>query len=345
MRVAIYGAGSLGTVLGAFISKNAKEKGVDLGDGIELYNRNKAHVEALQKDGAHITGTIDFIQKVNAYLAEEMNGEFDYIFLMTKQLDNKNTVEMLKGHLKEEGAICTMQNGLPEPDIADIIGKDRTLGCTIAWGANMYQPGCSELTSSTDVLTFGLGAPYPEGKKHVETVKQILELMGPVQVEENFIGARWSKLLINAAYSGMSAVTNENFGGVCKNKKARRCAQMIMKECIDVTDKAGIRIEPVQGKDIVKLFNWKSGFKKAISYALIPIAMKKHYGIRASMLADLERGKPCEIDAIDGSVVKEGDKVNVDTPFCDLVVSIVHGFEKGDGKPGLENLSKFDTLL
>ena len=41
MRVAIYGAGALGTVLGAYISKNAKRSGVDLGDGIELYNRNK----------------------------------------------------------------------------------------------------------------------------------------------------------------------------------------------------------------------------------------------------------------------------------------------------------------
>ena len=345
MRVAIYGAGSLGTVLGAYITKNAAGKGIDLGNGIELYNRNKAHTEALKKYGAHITGTTDFTQKVNAFFPDEMEGEFDYIFLMTKQLDNKATVEFLKPHIKKTGALCTMQNGLPEPDISDIMGKDRTLGCTIAWGANMNKPGESELTSSTDALTFGLGAPYKEGKKHIEAIKSILELMGPVQVEENFIGARWSKLLINAAFSGMSAVTNESFGGVCENKFARKCAQAIMKECMDVTEKAGIKIEPVQGKDIVKLFNWKNSFKKAISFALLPIAMKKHYEIRASMLADLERGKLCEVDAIDGSVCKEGDKVGVDTPFCDKVVELVHGFEQGKGKPCIENLKYFKELV
>lgn len=345
MRVAIYGAGSLGTVLGSYISKNAKEKGIDLGNGIELYNRNKAHIQALKENGAHITGTTDFVQKVNAFLPEEMDGKFDYIFLMTKQLDNKNTVMFLKDHLKDDGAICTMQNGLPEPDIAELIGKDKTIGCTIAWGANMSSPGVSELTSSTDALTFGLGAPYEEGKKHLNNIKSVLELMGPVVIEDNFIGARWSKLLINAAFSGMSAVINGSFGDVCSDKIARKCAQAIMKECIDVTKKGGIKIEPVQGKDIVKLFDYHSSFKKKISYMLIPIAMKKHREIRASMLADLERGKLCEVDAIDGSVCKEGRKVNVPTPFCDLVVETVHGFEKGIGKPGPENLEKFKKLL
>lgn len=345
MRVAIYGAGSLGTVLGAYVTKNAAEKGIDLGKGIELYNRNIKHIEALKKNGAHITGTTDFVQKVIAFLPEEMEGEFDYIFLMTKQLDNKATIEFLKPHLKKDGALCTMQNGLPEPDIAEQLGKDRTLGCTIAWGATMTAPGVSTLTSSTDALTFGLGAPYPEGKKHIEEVRKILELMGPVEVEENFIGARWSKLLINAAFSGMSAVINGTFGDVCTNKTARLCAQAIMKECIDVTHAAGIKIEPVQGKDIVKLFDYSNGIKKKFGYLLIPIAMKKHKEIKASMLYDLERGKLCEVDAIDGSVCKEGDKVNVDTPFCDLVVKTIHGFEQGNGKPGYGNLEHFKSLL
>ena len=52
MRAAIYGAGSLGTILGAFITRN--------GGQIELINRNRAHIEALRKDGARVVGTIDF---------------------------------------------------------------------------------------------------------------------------------------------------------------------------------------------------------------------------------------------------------------------------------------------
>ena len=95
MRVAIFGAGSLGTVLGAFISRNAPGSGVDLGSGIELYNRNVSHVTALREHGAIIDGEICFTQQVKAFLPSEMEGDFDYIFLMTKQLENDLVVRFL----------------------------------------------------------------------------------------------------------------------------------------------------------------------------------------------------------------------------------------------------------
>ena len=83
-RYAIYGAGSLGTVLGAYITKNGGE--------IDLINRNKAHVEALNKNGAKITGTVNLTVPVKAITPEEMSGKYDVIFLMTKQLFNKDVV-------------------------------------------------------------------------------------------------------------------------------------------------------------------------------------------------------------------------------------------------------------
>ena len=345
MRVAIYGAGSLGTVLGAYISKNVKESSVDLGNGVELYNRNKDHVLALKEHGARIDGQVSFTQSVLAFLPSEMEGSFDYIFLMTKQLENRETVLFLKDHLKPEGAIVTTQNGLPEPGIAEIVGADRTIGCTIGWGATMKAPGCSTLTSSPQRLCCDIGVISEGGKRHLLVVKSILELMGPVTVRDNFIGARWSKLLINAAFSGMSAVIGDTFGSVCDNRKARRCAQAIIKECIDVATAEGVRIEPVQGNDIARIFGYRTVFGKIRSFMLIPIAMRRHRGITAGMLIDYRRGKPCEIDAIVGVVCTEGDKVGVDTPFCDKVVELVHGFERGKGKPSLDSLSAFDVLL
>ena len=87
MRSAIYGAGSLGTVMGAFLAKNGVE--------IDLVNRNKAHVEALKNNGARITGTVEMTIPVNALLPEEMTGRYDIIFLMTKQLNNRETLSFL----------------------------------------------------------------------------------------------------------------------------------------------------------------------------------------------------------------------------------------------------------
>lgn len=333
MRAAIYGAGSLGTILGAYITKN--------GGKIELINRNKAHVEALRNNGARVTGTVEFSQPVKAYTPDEMSGEYDIIFLMTKQQQNNEVVTYLKKFLAEDGVIVTLQNGIPELQIGDIIGEERVLGCTVAWGATMKEPGVCELTSAPDSLTFSLGSLQVEPNAHIKEVKALLELMGPVEIDRNFIGSRWSKLLINSAFSGMSAVLGCTFGDAAGNKASRRIVQALIKESIDVCAAGNIHIEPVQGKDIVKLLDYKGRIKKAISFFIIPIAIRKHAKLKASMLQDLEKGKKTEVDAINGVVSTFGSKENTPTPMNDKVVEIIHRIENGELKPSFENLKFF----
>ena len=334
MRVAIYGAGSLGTILGAYISKSGAE--------IELINRNKAHIEALKTNGAHIVGTVEFTQSVTAYTPDMMSGVYDIIFLMTKQQYNNEVVEMLKDYLAPDGVIVTFQNGLPEPQIAQIVGAERVLGCAVAWGATLLEPGVCELTSSPDALSFSLGALNEQGNKHITNVKPLLELMGRVDVEPNFIGTRWSKLLINASFSGMSAVLGTTFGGAASDKRSRRIVQAIIKECIDVCKAGGIRIEPVQGKDIVKLLDYNNALKRAFSLFIIPIAIRKHAKLKASMLQDIEKGKLTEVDAINGAVSAFGRTVGYPTPMNDRVVEIIHRIEQGELSPSFDNLRLFE---
>ena len=334
MRVAIYGAGSLGTILGAFISK--------AGVPVELINRNKAHIEALKTKGAQVVGTMQFCQPVTAYTPDEMSGQYDILFLMTKQQHNAEVVQMLKNYLAADGVLVTFQNGLPEMQIAEVLGEERVLGSTVAWGATLQSPGVCELTSEPDALSFSLGAISEKRSKHFAKVKELLELMGTVDVEENFLGTRWSKLLINASFSGMSAVLGCTFGEAAGPKESRKVVQAIIKECIDVCQKGGIRIEPVQGKDIVKLLNYTHPLKKAFSFFIIPIAIRKHAKLKASMLQDLEKGKLTEVDAINGAVSEYGRKVGFPTPVNDKVVEIIHKIEKGELKPGFENLKYFN---
>lgn len=333
MRSAIYGAGSLGTILGAFITKN--------GGKIELINRNKAHVAALQQKGAQVVGTMEFNQAVTAYTPEEMSGTYDIIFLMTKQQQNPEVVAYLKGFLAEDGVIVTLQNGIPELQIGEIVGEDHVLGCTVAWGATMLGPGVCELTSAPDSLTFSLGSLSSKPNHLFEEVKSLLELMGPVEVDANFIGTRWSKLLINASFSGMSAVLGCTFGEAAGNKASRKYVQALIKECIDVCATAGIRIEPVQGKDIVKLLDYHGPVKKAISFFIIPIAIRKHARLKASMLQDIEKGKKTEVDAINGVVCAFGRKVGFPTPINDKVVEIIHKIEEGRLTASFDNLKLF----
>lgn len=330
MRNAIYGAGSLGTILGAFITRN--------GGQIDLFNRNVKHVNALREKGATVTGTLSFNQRVNAFTPDQMTGTYDIIFLMTKQLQNREVVTFLKDHLADDGVIVTLQNGLPEPGISEIVGEERVLGCTVAWGATMQEPGVCELTSAPDSLTFSLGSISPKPNHRINDVKALLEKMGPVEIDSNFIGTRWSKLLINSAFSGMSAVLGCTFGEAAADRKSRRIVQALIKECIDVCAAGGIRIEPIQGKDVAKLLDYKSSIKKAVSFFIIPIAIRKHALLKASMLQDIEKGKKTEVDSINGSVCAFGRKIGFPTPMNDKVVEIIHKIEDGALTPSFKNL-------
>jgi 2-dehydropantoate 2-reductase len=176
-------------------------------------------------------------------------------------------------------------------------------------------------------------------------VKNLLELMCPVHEESNLIGARWSKLLINATFSGLGTVVGGVFGDVSENKEARRVAIRCMKECIDVGHAAGAKFAPVQGKNITALFYYNGAIKREIATMLIPIAMKKHRNIEPSMLQDIKKGKACEVDAINGIVCEWGRKCGVKTPINDKIVEIIKKCEKGELSPKAENIKLFEKII
>ena len=337
VRSAIYGAGSLGTVLGAYITKNGGE--------VDLINRNKAHVNALRENGARIVGTVDMTVPVKVYTPDEMTGKYDVILLMTKQLYNKDVVTMLKEYLSGEGVIVTLQNGIPEPGIAEIVGDCRTMGCTVEWGATLTLPGVCTLTSDPESLSFHMGKMEGITERQFDMVKELLEYMCPVHVESNLLGARWSKLLINATFSGLGTAVGGVFGDVSEDKKCRKVAIRCMKECIDVGHAAGVEFAPVQGKNITKLFYYKGPIKRAFATMLIPIAMKKHRDIEPSMLQDLRNGKPCEIDAINGVVCEFGRKHGVPTPINDRIVEVIKKIQAGELEAIPENVELFNDLV
>ncbi len=337
MRCAIYGAGSLGTVLGAYMTKN--------GADVELVNRNRAHVEALKTKGATVSGTVNFTVPVKALFPEEMSGIYDVIFLMTKQLENESVVRKLTEYMGPESVIVTLQNGLPEPLIEEIAGKERTIGCVVEWGATLKAPGECEMTSSPDSLSFHMGRMKAVKPEKLEAVKELLEKMCPVEMEDNLEGVRWSKLLINSVFSGLGTVMGGRFGDVSETKEGRRVAVRAMKECMDVGRAAGIVFAPVQGKDITKLFYYKGAVKRTFSELLLPIAMKKHRLIEPSMLQDLKKGKPCEVEAINGIVCEWGRKTKVPTPINDRIVEIIKKEQAGELPLQRENIRLFEGLL
>ena len=126
MRVAIYGAGAMGTVLGAFLTEG--------GQAVDLISRNRAHVDGLKTNGAIVRCLADGVEKrvkVSALLPEEMEGKYDVVFLMTKQSKNPEVLEYLKDYLTVDGIVCTTQNGLPEQSVAEALGAEKAYGAAV----------------------------------------------------------------------------------------------------------------------------------------------------------------------------------------------------------------------
>ena len=330
MRIAIYGAGAMGTVLGAFLTEG--------GQPVDLISRNKSHVEGLRESGATVRCVADGIEKnvrVSAMFPEEMTEKYDVIFLMTKQRENPQTVRFLQEKLTDEGIVCTTQNGLPEQAVADILGVERAYGAVVSFGANMVGGGVVELTSNLSAMSMLCGGYQNDNCKNA-VLKSVLEKAGVVsgnpdfvKTTDNLLGARWSKLAINAAFSTMSTITGLTFGEVAKDRKARKPVLAILREAIAVAKASGIRIEKMQGHDFEKVFGGKGFFKTRLIYALLPKAIKKHRLLKSGMLADIENGRRCDVDFVCGALVAAGRAAGVETPVAEASVSLVHGIENG----------------
>lgn len=330
LKVAVYGAGAMGTVLGALLTKS--------GEAVDLITRNAAHVESMKKTGATIFCRAEgkeIFTPVNALSPEEMRKDYDVIFLMTKQRDNAEIARFLKDKLSENGVVCTTQNGLPEPILCQELGEERVFGGVCSFGANFIGEGKCELTSEFSAMRLVVGgcAENAEAEKNISSVLSgVGEVVGNprfLSVTDNLSGVRWNKLSVNAAFSALSVLTGLPFGKIAKNGKLKKIALKMMQECFAVADASGVKQEKMQGHDLRKLFGKGGFFKTRISLCLLPFAVKKHKLLVSGMLADVQKGKRCEIDFITGEVCAQGKRAGVETPLCDRVVEMIHGVENG----------------
>ena len=338
MRTAILGAGALGIIIGALMTKNGKQ--VDL---IDSYQEN---VDALNADGARVTGNLELHWPVTALTPQEMKGEYDLILLLTKQTANEMALPRLLPHLHPDSIVCTLQNGIPEDGVAAIIGRERTIGGAVGFGATWLRPGVSELTSTLEAVekfAFEIGELDGVVRPRLETVKEILSAAGGTTILTNLMGIRWTKLLMNATFSGMSAALGCSFRDVLADEKAMTCIAHIADETIKVCHGKGYRMVEMQGADMEFL---ELGSKADIAGKMD--FYRKVWGRhnnKASMLQDLEKGNNTEIDHINGVVCRSGRECDIATPFNDKVVEIVKQAEARRTVTDFGNLARFDEII
>lgn len=339
MRAAIYGIGSLGTIIGALLT----EKGCQ----VDLIDSYKENVEALQRNGATVTGFMDFNVAVNAYTPDQLDGVYDLIILLTKQTMNASELPNLLPYLHDGSIVCTLQNGIPEQSVAAIVGADRTVGGVVGFGATWQSPGISELTSTVAVVenfAFEIGELDGQNTQRIQAIQQLLAYVGTTTILPNLMGIRWSKLLMNATFSGMSAALGCTFGDVLDHEQAMFCLAHLADETIKVCHASGYEMVEMNGLNMADL-ELKSASDIVNKLPMYHRVWNAHRKLKASMLQDLEKGRPCEIDFINGVVSTTGKMLGISTPFNDKVVELVKEAEQRKGINDFSYINRFNTLI
>jgi 2-dehydropantoate 2-reductase len=240
-------------------------------------------------------------------------------------------------HLKSDGVVVCLQNGIPEDAVAEVVGKDRTVGSIVGWGATLMEPGVSKLTSQPEKMEYVIGELDGKDTERLHKIAEILNKAGKAEVTTNLIGIRWTKLMANTGFSGMSAVVAGNYGDVLDNPNALVCSAHIYREALAICRAAGVTPQVLGGFDNRDLdFNTQKELQEKL-----PLFLKKigpHRKIRTGMLYDIEAGRKPEYETFNGTITRWGQKWGVPTPVNDQVVEIIKGMWEGRLKVDPANL-------
>ncbi|QOS82738.1 ketopantoate reductase family protein [Paenibacillus sp. JNUCC31] len=316
-----------------------------MGNKIDAYQE---HVNALNQTGAKVTGTTEFQAKVKAITPEQKSGSYDLVLLLTKQLYNESVLQELLPFLHEDSMVCSLQNGIPEDNVSSIVGAKRVIAGSVEFGATFIEPGVSSLTTAYTTFkqyAFQIGELNGEHTDRIQRVKEVLDLVGGTHISDNLVGTKWSKLLINNAYSGLSAALNGEYGDILDHEAGIRSAVHIADETIKVGHANGVSFVKMNEFDIasLELLNESDIAERiqTLRYVMEPSRL-----LKASMLQDLEKKRKTEINFINGVVSSKAKGTGIATPYHDLVVQLVQAAEEAQTVPQFEtNILAFEELL
>jgi 2-dehydropantoate 2-reductase len=161
-------------------------------------------------------------------------------------------------------------------------------------------------------------------RERTRLVARCLEAVGESRVTDNVRGMIWSKLLLNTAFTGLSAVSGLRYGGVAEHPAGRTAAVGIWAEGLRVGDAEGLMLEPGLGVDPRAVTEEGDGVERLMALSA---------NSKPSMLQDLEAGRATEVDVVNGGVAQRGRAHGIPTPLNDRVVELVHAMERDERAP------------
>lgn len=316
-RICVFGAGAIGGLIGGkLIRAQAGE--------VSLVARG-AHLEAMRERGLTVAATFDetehFTVPVRATDDPRELGPQDYVLLAVKAHAVPKILDALEPLLGPETAVVTLQNGIPwwyfhgidspfagrtiesvDPGgvIWKRVGPERAIGCVVYPAAEVSEPG---------VITWIEGDRLPVGEpdgsrsERVRRLSQLLVEAGfKAPVRPDIRSEIWIKLWGNLAFNPLSVLTCATLDVLATDPGTRAVARTMMEEARVIGERLGVR------------------FVLDVDRRIEGAAQVGPH--KTSMLQDLERGRPLEIDAILGAVRELGEWVEAPCPTIDVVLAL-----------------------
>lgn len=331
-KIAVLGTGANGSCIAANL--------VDAGRDVVLIDQWPEHVEAMRRDGLRVTirDGEPHTTKVRAYHLCDIatfTAPFDVVLLCLKGYDTRWACELIKPHLAPDGVLIGMQNCMVADVIADVVGASRTVGCVIELSSEMFTPGLVRRNTEPARTWVGLGSLGGGAEKRLAEMQALLAPVGKVEIKQNIIAAKWSKLVVNAMCLGPFAMVGMPLIDALKVPGMRELIIEIGEEAIRVGLDLGHPVEPIFGLTAAELAGSNRPAEKLFD------TLAAHVGpgrSRNTVLQDLLKGRLSEVEMINGLVVAESEKRGYAAPANKRVAELVRRIEAGEMKPAAENM-------
>lgn len=327
-RIAFIGTGAQG----ASVAADFVLAGLD----VTFIDQWPAHVEAMRANGITVnlpTRTLHTpVKAIHLCEIAEIREPFDVVFMVVKAYDARWAAEMIKPVLAEDGFVVGLQNGMTHMDIADIVGRERTIGAVIQIASNMWEPGITNRENDTDESWFALGAVDPEQHERVEAVADLLRNSGTVQVVDDIHSAKWMKLVVNAAELIPSAIINTALNDAAGDRQFIEVMRKAGYEAMEAALADGATIMPIIGMQPV-MSNHPERYVDQIFEKVLDTF--SHEDTLTCSLQDWRKGRRAEVEEVNGIVVKTLNAHGRDAPMNRKVIEMAMDIEKGrlEAKP------------
>jgi 2-dehydropantoate 2-reductase len=317
MKIAIIGAGAIGSVIGGFLCK--------AGEDVTLIGR-KSHVDAINHNGLILEGQSGkTVIRVKA--AENLDFKPDLALLTVKAQDVESSIRNVR-LLLSGIQVVTMQNGIRSDDqVARLLGKENIISSVVTFNGQFLEPGKASYSIPFSKTALLIGEPFGNKGNRLQTLSVLLNKAIGTNISEDIRAAHWTKLIWNLQ-TAVPAITGLSYQDNYQYTQVRELTINLLKEGLKVIQAAGIKTWDVPGFPMEPIVTMareplpiaSSLLKKmAESLGKVPVL--------GSTWQSIKRGKNTEVDYLNGEIVTLGKSVEIPTPANSLMVGLVHHVE------------------